>query len=107
MLRNMLLSALKGDDYMDEKGYDAIKRAVACIPADVSPEPYGINERYVTITSSSDVAPARVLSFLQKAGLMAMEGPSDIDRPVTLEPKGVQPGSITLEDLQFPKDRLW
>jgi hypothetical protein len=97
---------------MDLKGFEAINQALASadVEATVTPEPAdGEDVRFVTVETATDVQPARVLNALRNANLMYYDGPKDavMTYDPELTPVGVEPGSITLEDMNDANRRMW
>ena len=87
---------------MDKKGFNAIGNALdhAGIEATVTPEPEQYEDaRYVTVETSADIQPSRMLNALAVQGLMHDDPESEFGRQIPyLKVLGIQPGSATFED---------
>jgi hypothetical protein len=94
---------------MDSEGFNTISSALADaqLEAIVTPEPAeGENLRYVTVETSADIPASLVLNALAKARLTFYDGPSEgMSTKPELQPLGVNPGTITFDDVNAGRGR--
>lgn len=88
---------------MDIRGFEQLEKVMAGagIDAEVYPTPIeGADVHFVTIrTPATETTPSHVLNALRYAGVLHNDGPSDMGGgSLSLDPIGVQEGSITFQD---------